>query len=127
MAADDSGPERFEILGRIAGWRPDFEKSAELWLANFDKPDQTAATALLDAFVYLDSEAVDAMFSSAFGSLASIVCRACDYARATSDWRNFVESVLVTRPTGETPESNRQWLLVPAEGPARSWRLMSPR
>lgn len=103
VAADDSGPERFEILGRIAGWRPDFEKSAELWLANFDKPDQTAATALLDAFVYIESKAVDAMFSSALGSLASVVSQACDYKRAKSDWCRFVEAALVTRPTGERP------------------------
>lgn len=103
MAADDSGPRRFEILGRIAGWDQNLTNSAQLWLDNFDDRDRPTASALLDTFVYIDSKSVDAMFSSAFGSLASVICRTHDYAQATSDWRKFMGSVLVTIPTGERP------------------------
>lgn len=103
MTADDSGPRRFEILGRIAGWDPKFANAARRWLDNFDESDQTTATALLDAFVYIDNSSVDAIFGAAFGSLASVVCTSDDYSVAIAQWEDFLRSVLVTFPTGETP------------------------
>ena len=117
MAADDSGPKRFEILGRIAGWTPDFENSAQLWLTNFDVRDRSAATALLDAFVYLDSKVVDAMFSSAFGftcqrCLSGVRLCGCDIGLA------HIRRIGLSDDTHRrNAESNRQWLLVPAEDP----------
>ena len=103
MTADDSGPRRFEILGRIAGWNPKFTNAARLWLDNFDQADQSTATALLDAFVHIDNRSVDAIFGAAFGSLAGVVCAADDYSVATTEWQEFLGSVLVTFPTGENP------------------------
>ena len=103
MTADDSGPRRFEILGRIAGWDPRFANAARLWLGNFDEDDQSTATALLDAFVHIDNRSVDAIFSAAFGSLAGVVCAVDDYSVAKTQWQEFLGTVLVTFPTGESP------------------------
>ena len=103
MTADDSGPRRFEILGRIADWDPKFANAAQLWLDNFDKNDQSTATALLDAFVHIDNGSVNAIFSAAFGSLAGVVCAADAYSVAITQWQEFLGSVLVTFPTGEDP------------------------
>lgn len=73
------------------------------WLANFLPDELPIATALLDAFLYYNSEMTDRLFVSSFHNLSSIVAGGATYNAWRTEWRRFLARVLVTHPTGDPP------------------------
>lgn len=76
------------------------------WLENFKPKERQHAVALLNSFVYLNSEVTDKLFVSAFSGLAQMVSKdAGTYADKKLEWNEFRRGVLITHPTGETPNA----------------------
>ena len=77
------------------------------WLDNFSDPaEREFALALLDSFLYINSELTDQLFVSAFHNLSAEVCeRARSGAEAVLRWTQFRARLRVTHPTGETPNA----------------------
>jgi hypothetical protein len=88
----------------VALWPLRSELNPPLWLANFRDDEKEHAVHLLNAFVYFSSALIDQMFRSAFQALSSTLYSATDsFLSFQAKWRLFVESVIVTYVTGETP------------------------
>lgn len=76
------------------------------WLDNFEAVERPYALALLDSFLYFNTDLTDKLFTTAFHSLAAHVCSTTGvYAARKSEWLNFRSEVLITHPTGERPNA----------------------
>lgn len=73
------------------------------WLKNFDKNEQVFARQLLNAFMFFRQPMMDALLVGAVQSLSQHLCEGQPFATAQRRWRTFVDALLVTRVTGETP------------------------
>jgi hypothetical protein len=74
------------------------------WLENFEADERPYAAHLLDAFQYFSTELVDALFVGAFHDLSRhVVDRGASPAAAATQWNDFVQSLIITYPTGEIP------------------------
>jgi hypothetical protein len=71
----------------------------EGWLANFDGDDQQIAEALLDAFVFFNSELTEQLFISAFKSISSPPALSSE--ERITHWRNLIAHSVVTFPGEE--------------------------
>lgn len=71
------------------------------WLANFDDVDQKYAIRLLEGFTYFADELIEALFQAAFQNLSQLVVQNKDnYFSASTQWTQFLESVIVVRAEG---------------------------
>lgn len=85
-------------------WPRREELNAENWLENFSESEQPHAIQLLNSFAYFSDDLIDEMFAAAFHGLsAKAIPIGESLLRAQSAWRNFVDSVIITYPTGEKP------------------------
>jgi len=85
-------------------WPLPNELNPLVWLANFRQDEKEHAVHLLGGFMYLSPDLIDQMFRSAFQSLSSsFYSRSDSFLSFQTKWRLFVESVVVTYVTGETP------------------------
>ncbi|CAE6816072.1 hypothetical protein R69776_05916 [Paraburkholderia nemoris] len=82
--------------------RANFDPTA--WMTNFGTDERSLAQRLLEGFTFFSDELVKQMFRSAFLSLSSLVVSdKNDIAVARNEWSQFVDSMIVVRVTGETP------------------------
>jgi hypothetical protein len=91
-------------LRRIREW-PDAEKvNPKKWLDEFAPEHLRHAVALLDAFVFISDKQVKKLFISTVHALSSEVALGVNtYSEKRALWQKFLNSVIVTAPTGETP------------------------
>lgn len=75
------------------------------WLANFDRNELPYAVHLLNSFMYFSSTLLDQLFVSAFRGLSRHVVSAKTRSNRIQEWKRFLNEVVVTFPTGETPSS----------------------
>lgn len=74
------------------------------WLENFTEDELPYAIHLLDAFLFFSNDLTDALLRGAFDDLSrGVVDHDAPLARAEAQWNDFLSSVLITFPTGETP------------------------
>lgn len=73
-------------------------------MRNFGDTEQSHAAAVLDSFVFFPSQLIDRLFVAAFDALAvEVTATAPTYADKKVEWQRFLDTVLVTHPTGEMP------------------------
>ena len=85
-------------------WPLNTEINPSDWLDNFPESEEPFAVNLLNAFMYFARPLMEQMFVSAFQSLSPLVAgTALSFPDAQVSWRNFLEQVVVTQVTGETP------------------------
>jgi hypothetical protein len=76
----------------------------ELWLENFGAEEMDHAIHLLNGFLYFPDEFIEEMFKTAFQGLSTIVVSERDsFLAVQTAWREFVDKVIITNVTGETP------------------------
>jgi hypothetical protein len=76
----------------------------EGWLGNFSGADRELAIHLLNGFMYFSSHLIDQLFISAFRGLSNrIVAHNESPQRRVAAWQKFIDEVVITYPTGETP------------------------
>ncbi|MGH9418975.1 MAG: phosphoribosyltransferase-like protein [Thermoanaerobaculia bacterium] len=100
------------------------------WLTNFEDAEQIYAVHLLNSFMFFRQVLIDPLYSAAFQGISRQLCGAQAFLTAQANWRSFVDLVLITRVTGETPSDTdsgylfarlaRQLLDVPED------RILSP-
>jgi hypothetical protein len=74
------------------------------WLSNFDADEQEHAVHLLNAFMYFSNRLVEQLFCAAFQELSQVIRRNGDsFLAVQGSWRSFVDSLIITRVTGENP------------------------
>lgn len=75
----------------------------ERWLSNFTEDELDHAVHLLNGFMYFCNALTEQLFVSAFQRLSMVGTFGGSIRRARTSWASFVDSVLVTRVTGEDP------------------------
>lgn len=96
--------ERWRYMVAAGLWpkKANFDPAA--WMSNFSYDEQPIAQRLLEGFTFFSDELVKQMFRSAFLNLSALVVLNKNvYADAKTQWACFVDSMLVVRVTGETP------------------------
>lgn len=104
----------------------------DMWLSNFKPEEMDHAVQLLYSFMYYSEPLIDEMFVASFQGLSrEIMSRSPSLLNVRAAWRAFVDSVIVTRVTGEIPSDTdsaytfarkaRQLLGIPEE------RILSPQ
>jgi hypothetical protein len=77
---------------------------ARRWLDNFSEAEKDYAIHLLNGFMYFSPALMDELFISAIQSLSSSFYQeGGSFLTFQSSWRQFIDSVIVTYVTGETP------------------------
>lgn len=91
-------------LRRIHEW-PDAEKvNAKKWLDAFAPEHARFAHALLDAFIFISGKQVKKLFITTIHALSGSITRPSEsYAGKKHLWLEFLDSVVVSAPTGEIP------------------------
>lgn len=75
----------------------------EGWLNNFTADEREFAIHLLNGFMYFSNDLVDQLFIAAFRGLSrTVVDQVTPPNERLPQWREFVDSVIITYPTGET-------------------------
>jgi hypothetical protein len=76
----------------------------QLWLQNFEPSEKPYAIALLDAFILFNEQMTEQLFRSAVrGVGAMLIDPSIDYSESRRRWLEFLGEVVLTHPTGETP------------------------
>lgn len=76
------------------------------WLENFPQEEIPHAIHLLNAFLYFSNPLIDEMLRAAFlGLCQHVLPRGAPLLSIQTAWATFVDSTLVTFPTGEIPSS----------------------
>jgi hypothetical protein len=74
------------------------------WLTNFKPEEMDHAVQLLYSFMYYSEPLIDEMFVAAFQGLSrEVMRRSPSLLNVRAAWRAFVDSVIITRVTGEIP------------------------
>jgi hypothetical protein len=82
------------------------------WLANFLEAEKPHAIHLLNAFMYFSSYLVNQMLVAAFQSLSSELYEPGDsFLTLQAKWRLFMDTVIITYVTGETPNPSDSGLV----------------
>jgi hypothetical protein len=84
-------------------WPLRTELNPEAWLSNFPPDEIDHAVHLLNGFIYFSSAITKRLFYAAFQSLSMDVASSETMRRTRAAWSSFVDSVIITRVTGETP------------------------
>ncbi|MDQ3934504.1 MAG: hypothetical protein M3340_07715 [Actinomycetota bacterium] len=112
-------------------WPPETKLSPRAWLGNFTREEEPYALQLLNAFLYFSEPLTDALLLGGVADLTRLMVRpSARYAQAQARWTDFIDSLIVTYPTGEVPSPTdsgfafarkaRQVLGIPEE------RILSP-
>lgn len=104
MVADEVVAGR-KYLSAIGQWpRIPARSNPMQWLAQFGDEEQNLATALLDNLIFFSAEQTTKLFATLVHSLSAEVCdREAPYEDARQQWIGFLDSCVVTFPTGERP------------------------
>jgi hypothetical protein len=98
--------EKCAYFAEVGLWERDAVMPVVRWIENFDENDRPYAVHLLNAFLYFSREMTDALLLGAVADLSRRVARVDDqFERAAAQWNDFLDSVLITYPTGEVPSA----------------------
>lgn len=93
---------RYMVLTGLWPKKANFDPAA--WMSNFTPDEEPLAQRLLEGFTFFTEDLVKQMFRSAFLNLSTLVVSdKSGYTDAQKQWACFVDSILVVRVTGETP------------------------
>ncbi|MEO6005221.1 MAG: hypothetical protein ABIZ04_09515 [Opitutus sp.] len=85
-------------------WPAHDELDTEGWLSNFDDAEMPYALTLLNHFVYYPRKFAAKLVRHSIHDLSrDVVSRATTQATAKHEWAKFLDAMLITRVTGETP------------------------
>ncbi|MYM29029.1 hypothetical protein GTP58_11930 [Duganella sp. CY15W] len=99
--------ERWQYLVQVGLWPPKRIFDPVGWMGNFDDEEIKYALRLLEGFTYFAPDLMAQMFKTAFLSLSQIIVTdKSSYSNAQKQWSEFVESVLIVRVTGESPNDS---------------------
>ena len=87
--------EKCDYFSNIGIWPRKNALDPELWLRNFLPKEEDHALYLLNAFMYFAADLVDQIFSTSIRTIGRLMTR--------DQWKEFLDSVLVTLVTGEVP------------------------
>lgn len=87
--------DKCEYFSAIGIWPRKVDLDPERWLDNFSKHEVEHALYLLNAFMYFDSNMVDQIFSASIRTIGRSMIK--------EQWKEFLNSAIVTLVTGETP------------------------
>jgi hypothetical protein len=107
MRHKDLPVERWQYLVQVGLWPKKSVFDPIGWISNFESKDAKYALRLLEGFTYFAPDLMAQMFRTAFLSLSQIVVTdKSEYLSAQRQWQSFVDSVLIVRVTGETPNDS---------------------
>ena len=87
--------EKCDYFSDVGIWPRKNDLNPELWLSNFQEDEEPHALYLLNAFMYYSTDLVNQIFSTPIRTIGRLM---------TGDqWKEFLDSVLVTLVTGEVP------------------------
>ena len=87
--------EKCDYFSDIGIWPRKTDLNPELWLSNFQQDEERHALYLLNSFMYYSTDLVNQIFSTSIRTIGRLM---------TGDqWKEFLNTVLVTLVTGETP------------------------
>ena len=92
-----------EYFVNVQLWPTEQQLNPLNWLQNFLPEERDYALHLLNAFLFFSEPLSKQLFFAAFQALSMPVVLGKRPARARADWESFLDSVLITRVTGETP------------------------
>lgn len=92
-----------EYFVNVQLWPTEQQLNPVKWLENFLPKEQDYALHLLNAFLFFSEPLIKQLLFAAFQGLSMPVVLGKPRARARADWAAFLDSVLVTRVTGEMP------------------------
>jgi hypothetical protein len=76
------------------------------WLTNFKDSEKDLAVHLLNSFIYYSETFTDKLFSAAFLGLSRTIRPIhSSYLKNQTQWRDFLDTILVTHVTGEEPNT----------------------
>jgi hypothetical protein len=85
-------------------WPLHNQLNPQRWLSNFHEPEMEHAVHLLNAFLYFSKLMMEQLFVAAFQDLSRRLFRPHDtYFATRSAWQDFMNRVIITRVTGESP------------------------
>lgn len=87
--------EKYEYFSSIGIWPSKVDLDPERWLGNFLPGEVEHAIYLLNAFMYFDSALVDQIFSTAIRTVGRWM--------TAEQWKEFLDTLVVTIVTGEEP------------------------
>lgn len=99
--------ERWKYFVDVQLWpkRANFDPAG--WMENFTADEIPYALRLLEGFTYFSQDLVPQMFRSAFLNLSQIIVKQkFDLQSAKSEWAAFINSAIIVRVTGETPNDS---------------------
>lgn len=89
--------DRWKYLVKVGVWPPLRQSDPERWLSNFHHDEEDVALALLNAFIYFNSEMTDRLLETSIRQLSAQVSTiGADYARRRAQWLQFLQAVQVT-------------------------------
>ena len=87
--------EKCDYFSDIAIWPKKTVVDPELWLSNFQDHEERHALYLLNAFMYFSTDLVDQIFNTSIRTIGR--------SMTGTQWKEFLDGVLVTLVTGEVP------------------------
>ena len=87
--------EKCDYFSDIGIWPKKTLLDPELWLSNFQDHEERHALYLLNAFMYFSTDLVDQIFSTSIRTIGRFMTR--------TQWKEFLDDVIVTLVTGEMP------------------------
>ena len=87
--------EKCDYFSDIGIWPRKTVLDPELWLSNFDDHEEPHALYLLNAFMYFSADLVDQIFSTSIRTIGR--------SMTGTQWKEFLDGVIVTLVTGEMP------------------------
>jgi hypothetical protein len=96
--------EKCDYFVDVTLWPRGNEMAPREWLSNFTHDEKPYAVHLLNSFLYFSRGLTDALLVGAVNDLSRhVVDLNASYDRCTAQWNDFLDSVVVTYPTGEEP------------------------
>ncbi len=97
---------KFEYFTDVQLWPLRTKLDPEAWLSNFSDAEEEYALHLLSAFLYFSDALTVQLLEATFQSLSlQPMFQRAPFLKVQGQWRAFLDSVLVTHITGETPNS----------------------
>ena len=92
-----------EYFVNVQLWPTEHQLNPVNWLKNFLPEEQDYALYLLNAFLFFSEPLTKQLLFATFQALSMPTVLGKPLATARADWASFLDTVLITRVTGETP------------------------
>ena len=103
MITSDFVLSKYAYFVNVQLWPTEQQLNPVNWLRNFLPEERDYALHLLNAFLFFSEPLTKQLLIAAFQALSMPVVLGKPPATARADWASFLDSVIVTRVTGEIP------------------------